>query len=118
MAREPDRGMQGEDVARGRNWLEDAVESGLRGTPSAAGGDCVNAPNEAIYEREVVKRGGADFVERGSRTSPSPSASVDLAQLEPGHGRSVRATRYTSSESEAEGDCSSSIPAMFECGPT
>ena len=74
--------------------------------------------NEAIYEREVVKRGGADFVERGSRTSPSPSASVDLAQLEPGHGRSVRATRYTSSESEAEGDCSSSIPAMFECGPT
>jgi hypothetical protein len=68
--------------------------------------------NEAIYEREVVKRGGADFVKRGSRTSPSPSASVDLALLGPGHGRSVRATRYTSSE--AEGDCSPSIPAMFE----
>jgi hypothetical protein len=73
-----------------------------------------NVTNEPIYEREVVKRGGADFVERGSRTSPSPSASVDLAQFGPGHGRSVRATRYTSSESEAERDCSLSIPAMFE----
>src|SRR5271157_5230691 len=35
----------------------------------------------AIYERPVVKRGGADIVSRGSRTSPSPSASVDLAHL-------------------------------------
>src|SRR5271157_3503470 len=39
--------------------------------------------NEAIYERPVVKRGGADFVSQGSRTSPSPSASVDLAHLRP-----------------------------------
>ena len=70
--------------------------------------------NEPIYEREVVKRGGADFVKQGSRTSPSPSASVDLAGLEPGHARSVHAPRCTSSESEAEGDCSPSIPAMFE----
>ena len=37
--------------------------------------------NEPIYERPVVKRGGADFVSQGSRTSPSPSASVDLAHL-------------------------------------
>ena len=73
--------------------------------------DCTNEP---IYEREVVKRGGADFVEQGSRTSPSPSASVDLAGLEPGHVRLVHAPRCTSSESEAEGDCSPSIPAMYE----
>src|SRR5208337_1119000 len=39
--------------------------------------------NEPIYERPVVKRGGADFVSQGSRTSPSPSASVDLAHLRP-----------------------------------
>jgi len=40
-----------------------------------------------IYERADVKRGGADFVWRVSCTSPSPSASVDLAHLRPGHGR-------------------------------
>ena len=45
------------------------------------------AQNEAIYERAVVKRGGADFVFWGSRTSPSPSASVDLAHLRPVGGR-------------------------------
>ena len=44
-------------------------------------------PNEPIYERPVVKRGGADFVSQGSRTSPSPSASVDLAHLRPVRGR-------------------------------
>src|SRR5271157_406903 len=43
--------------------------------------------NEPIYERPVVKRGGADFVSQGSRTSPSPSASVDLAHLRPVRGR-------------------------------
>jgi hypothetical protein len=36
---------------------------------------------EAIYVRGFVKRGGANFVSQGSRTSPSPSASVDLAHL-------------------------------------
>ena len=36
-----------------------------------------------IYERSVVKDGGADSVSRVSRTSPSPSASVDLAHLRP-----------------------------------
>ena len=46
-----------------------------------------NSTNEAIYERGVVKRGGADFVSQGSRTSPSPSASVDLAHLRPVRGR-------------------------------
>src|SRR5271157_6124926 len=45
------------------------------------------APNKAIYERPVVKRGGADFVSQGSCTSPSPSASVDLAHLRPVRGR-------------------------------
>ena len=45
------------------------------------------AQNEPIYERPVVKRGGADFVSQGSRTSPSPSASVDLAHLRPVRGR-------------------------------
>ena len=45
--------------------------------------DWGNVTNEPIYERGLVKRGGADFVRRGSRTSPSPSASVDLAHLRP-----------------------------------
>ncbi|HMF38598.1 MAG TPA: hypothetical protein VKF17_18305, partial [Isosphaeraceae bacterium] len=43
----------------------------------------IEPENKAIYERPVVKRGGADFVSQGSRTSPSPSASVDLAHLRP-----------------------------------
>src|SRR5271157_358318 len=43
----------------------------------------IERENEPIYERPVVKRGGADFVSQGSRTSPSPSASVDLAHLRP-----------------------------------
>ena len=47
---------------------------------------------------------GADFVIRASRTSPSPSASVDLAHLRPVCGRIGRATRNTSSEPEAEGE--------------
>src|SRR5271166_2030752 len=47
----------------------------------------IEQENEAIYERPVVKRGGADFVSQGSRTSPSPSASVDLAHLRPVRGR-------------------------------
>ena len=41
---------------------------------------------------------------RASRTSPSPSASVDLAHLRPVRGRVGRATRNTSSEPEAEGE--------------
>ena len=53
---------------------------------------------------DFVKRGGADFVSRASRTSPSPSASVDLAHLRPVRGRVGRATRNTSSEPEAEGE--------------
>src|SRR5271157_3801753 len=47
----------------------------------------IEQENEPIYERPVVKRGGADFVSQGSRTSPSPSASVDLAHLRPVRGR-------------------------------
>ena len=62
----------------------------------------------------VVKRGGADFVSAGSRTSPSPSASVDLAHLRPVRGRIGCAPRNTSSEPEAEGDCSPSVPAVYE----
>ena len=42
------------------------------------------------------------FVSRASRTSPSPSASVDLAHLRPLRGRIGCATRNTSSEPEAE----------------
>src|SRR5208337_2507826 len=60
--------------------------------------------NEPIYERPVVKRGGADFVSQGSRTSSSPSASVDLAHLRPIRGRFRCASRDTSSEPEAEGE--------------
>jgi hypothetical protein len=67
-----------------------------------------------IYERALVKRGGADFVSRASRTSPSPSASVDLAHLRPVRGRGGRATRNTSSEPEAEGDLPPSMPAVYE----
>jgi hypothetical protein len=47
---------------------------------------------------------GAGFVWRASRTSPSPSASVDLAHLRPVRGRVGHAVRYTSSEPEAEGE--------------
>src|SRR5208337_2451795 len=43
----------------------------------------IGQAKRTIYERPVVKRGGADFVSQGSRTSPSPSASVDLAHLRP-----------------------------------
>jgi len=89
------------------------VASGQRGGRDGAG-DPRKAQNEAIYERPVVKRGGADFVSQGSRTSPSPSASVDLAHLRPVRGRVGRAPRDTSSEPEAEGDCSPSMPAVYE----
>jgi hypothetical protein len=57
---------------------------------------------------------GADFVSRASRTSPWPSASVDLAHLRPVRGRIGCATRNTSSEPEAEGDLSPSLPAVYE----
>src|SRR5271157_1091822 len=43
----------------------------------------IEKENKPIYERPVVKRGGADFVSQGSRASPSPSALVDLAHLRP-----------------------------------
>jgi hypothetical protein len=70
--------------------------------------------NEPIYERADVKRGGADFVSRASRTSPSPSASVDLAHLRPVRRRVSYATRNTSSEPEAEGGLPPSLPAVYE----
>src|SRR5262249_1232205 len=70
--------------------------------------------NEPIYERAGVKRGGAEFASRGSRTSSSPSASVDLAHLRPLRGRLSCAPRKTSSEPEAEGDCSTSVAAVYE----
>ena len=59
--------------------------------------------NKAIYETPVVKRGGAEFVSQGSRTSPSPSASVDLAHLRPRPRSRVVHPRHTSPEPEAEG---------------
>src|SRR5271166_1480154 len=34
-------------------------------------GSIISTKNKPIYERPVVKRGGADFVSQGSRTSPS-----------------------------------------------
>ena len=77
-------------------------------------GSICKATSEPIYERGVVKRGGADFVSEGSRTSPSPSASVDLAHLRPVRGRIGCAPRNTSFEPEAEGDCSPSVPAVYE----
>src|SRR6516165_11776924 len=49
-----------------------------------------------------------------SRTSPSPSASVDLAHLRPVRRRVGYATRNTSSEPEAEGELSPSLPAVYE----
>ena len=73
-----------------------------------------SAQNKPIYERPVVKRGGADFVSQGSRTSPSPSASVDLAHLRPVRGRFRCAPRDTSSEPEAEGELPPSVPAVYE----
>jgi hypothetical protein len=39
--------------------------------------------NEPIYEKEEVKRTGAEQWVESSRTSPSPLASVDLAHLRP-----------------------------------
>ncbi len=69
---------------------------------------------EFIYERGLVKRGGCGFCVTGSRTSPSPSASVDLAHLRPVRGRIGRATRGTSSEPEAEGELAPSGPAVVE----
>jgi hypothetical protein len=66
---------------------------GCQETPVGAREDANSVTNEAIYERADVKRGGADFVLWASRTSPSPSASVDLAHLRPVHGRVGCATR-------------------------
>ena len=74
----------------------------------------IEPENKAIYERPVVKRGGAEFVSQGSRTSPSPSASVDLAHLRPVRGRFRRAPRNTSSEPEAQGELPPSVPAVYE----
>ena len=51
-----------------------------------------NEAIEAIYERGEVKRAGAENLCPGSpRTSPSPSASVDLAHLRPRPRSPVRA---------------------------
>ena len=72
------------------------------------------AQNKAIYKRAVVKRGGADLVSPGSRTSSSPSASVDRAHLRPVRGRFRYAPRNTSSEPEAEGELPPSRPAVSE----
>jgi hypothetical protein len=48
------------------------------------------------------------------RTSPSPSASVDLAHVRPFRGRVSYATRSTSSEPEAEGEFSPFLLAVYE----
>jgi hypothetical protein len=57
---------------------------------------------------------GADFAVRASRTSPSPSASVDLAHLRPRLRTNWSCTRNTSSEPEAEGEISPPLPAVYE----
>src|SRR5271154_6745615 len=85
-----------------------------RAKPIHRGSRSERAPNEPIYERAGAKRGGADFGPRASRTPPSPPASVDLADLNPVRGRVGRATRNTSSEPEAEGEFSPSMPAVYE----
>ena len=72
------------------------------------------SPNEAIYERADVKRGGADFVSR----APAHPLRRRLRSIWPISDLSAdefgRATRNTSSEPEAEGDCSPSMPAVYE----
>ena len=50
----------------------------------------------------------------GSRTSPSPSVSVDLADLGPVCGPSGHASRNTSSEPEAEGRFPPLMPIAYE----
>jgi hypothetical protein len=74
----------------------------------------LGAKNEAIYERADVKRGGADFVERVSRTSPFAVGFGRSGPSQTCPPRSGCATRDTSSEPEAEGDCSPSIPAVYD----
>jgi hypothetical protein len=57
-----------------------------------------------------------DFVVRAFRTSPSPSASVDLAHLRPVRGRIGCATRSTSSEPEADGEDSLPLGRRIRSG--
>ena len=74
----------------------------------------IAAGNEPIYERADVKRGGADFVERVSRTSPFAVGFGRSGPSQTCPPRSGRATRSTSSEPKAEGDYSPSKPAVYE----
>jgi hypothetical protein len=70
----------------------------------AASSGLPHAEVDPIYERGKVKRAGAEHGVESSRTSPSPSASVDLAHLRP-HPRSrLVHSRHTSPEPEAEGE--------------
>src|SRR5271157_5861309 len=71
-------------MAIGKPILEGSSQAQKRSTTQIlTPSDPKISGKEPIYERPVVKRGGADFVSQGSRTSPSPSASVDLAHLRP-----------------------------------
>ena len=55
-----------------------------------------------------------EIVPGALRTSPSPSASVDLAHLRPRPRSRFVHSRHTSPEPEAEGDRSPSMPAVSE----
>jgi hypothetical protein len=70
--------------------------------------------NDPIYERGVVKRGGADFVSR----APAHPLRRRLRSIRPISDLSVDElvvqTRGTSSEPEAEGDGPPSMPAVYE----
>jgi hypothetical protein len=59
---------------------------GITVTVAAPEGVETSLQNEPIYERGEVKQAGAENGAGSSRTSPSPSASVDLAHLRPRHG--------------------------------
>ena len=77
-------------------------------------GDVQGASQTPIYERAFVKRGGADSVSRASRTSPSPSASVDLAHLRPLRGRFRRAPATHPLSPRPRESSSPSMLAMYE----
>ena len=73
--------------------------------------------SEPVYERGKVKRAGAESGVESSRTSPSPSASVDLAPLRP-HPRSRFVhSRHTSPEPEAKGESPSASSIHHEPMP-
>ena len=64
--------------------MDEGTASGSRTTyhePRIANYEKAQWPNEAIYGKGVVKPSVQGKFERSLRTSPSPSASVDLPHL-------------------------------------